>query len=64
MGLSTEQRKYLDMWHVKSLIEDLIREDETLTDGQQANVNKTIDANEELIIKTLNEIADKIKEQL
>lgn len=64
MGLSTEQRKFNDMWHIKSFIDDLIREDETLTDGQQANVNETIDANEEFIIKALNEIAEKIKEQL
>lgn len=52
------------MWHVKSYIEDLIYEDETLEYGQRFNVNETINANEELIIKALNEIADKIKEQL
>lgn len=60
MGLSPAQRKFEDMWHIKSFIEDLIYEDETLTDGQQANVNETIDANEELIIKALNELADAI----
>lgn len=53
-----------NMWHVKRYIEDLIYEDETLTYGQKSNVNETINANKELIIKALNEIADKIKEQL
>jgi len=64
MGLSPAQRRFDDMWHVKSYIEDLIYEDETLEYGQRFNVNETINANEELIIKALNEIADKIKEQL
>ncbi len=64
MGLSPAQRRFDDMWHVKSLIEDLICEDETLTYSKQANVNETINANEELIIKALNDLADKIKEQL
>lgn len=64
MGLSPAQRKFDDMWHIKSFIEDLIYEDETLTYGQKFNVTETINANEELIIKALNDVADKIKEQL
>lgn len=64
MGLSLAQRRFDDMWHIKSYIEDLIYEDETLTYGQKFNVYETVNDNEKLIIKTLNEIAEKIKEQL
>lgn len=64
MGLSPAQRKFDDMWHIKSYIEDLIYEDETLEYGQKFNVTETINANEELIIKALNDVAEKIKEQL
>ena len=53
-----------NMWHVKRYIEDLIYEDETLEYGQKFNVTETINANEELIIKALNDVAEKIKEQL
>lgn len=56
--------KHENMWHIKRFIEDLIYEDKTLTYGQHFNARETINANEELIIKALNEVAEKIKEQL
>lgn len=54
----------VSMCHIKDYITLLIREDETLTYGQQANLRETINANEEIIINGLKEIVEKIKERL